>query len=92
MPRFRSPIQLAFAKLVGGVVLLDAVAIAAFEMGHVADRGAVFLQRYVIAWTVASALVAAWGLWHVKRARRELATGPDGQPRRSVRPRASRLA
>jgi hypothetical protein len=71
MRRARSPVQLAFAKLVGGIVLLDAVAIAAFELGHVADRGAVFLQRYVIGWTVASALVAAWGLWHVKRARRD---------------------
>lgn len=62
--------QRAFAKLVGGIVALDLVAIGVFEWGRVAERGSVVIQRYVIGWTVASALVAAWGLYHVRRARR----------------------
>jgi hypothetical protein len=62
--------QRAFAKLVGGVVVLDAVAISVFEWGHVQARGPAFVQRYVTGWTLASAAVAGWGLWQVKRARR----------------------
>lgn len=62
--------QRAFLKLVGGIVVLDAAAIAVFELEHVAQRSHVFLERYVVAWTIASALVAAWGLAQVKRARR----------------------
>ncbi len=60
----------AFAKLVGAVVALDIVAIAAFQLGHVDARGPVFLQRYVVVWTLSSALVVGWGLWQVKQARR----------------------
>lgn len=70
MPHSSSPVRSAFARLVGAVVALDAVAIAAFKFGHVAARGRVFLQRYVVAWTLASALVAGWGLWQVQQARR----------------------
>ncbi len=62
--------RFAFAKLVGAVVALDVVAIAIFKFGHVDARGPVFLQRYVVAWTLASALVAGWGLWQVQQARR----------------------
>ncbi|MDE3127507.1 MAG: hypothetical protein KGL38_05845 [Gemmatimonadota bacterium] len=70
MPASRSPMQRAFAKLLGGIVALDLVAIGIFEWGHVAQRGPVVVQRYVIGWTAASALVAAWGLYQVKQARR----------------------
>jgi hypothetical protein len=81
MPAFRSPMQRAFAKLVGGIVALDVVAIGLFEAGHVAQRGRQFLEGYVIVWTVASALVAAWGLYQVKQARRAWRRGGSGAPR-----------
>ncbi len=70
MPPASSSIGAAFAKLVGGIVALDAVAIAAFKLGHVDARGPAFLRNYVVGWTLASALVAGWGLWQVKQARR----------------------
>ncbi len=70
MPALRSPLQRAFARLVGGIVALDIVAIGIFEWGHVPERGPAMVQRYVVGWTVASALVAAWGLYQVKQARR----------------------
>jgi hypothetical protein len=67
----RSPsVRMAFAKLVGAVVALDIVAIAVLKLGHVDTRGPAVLQRYVVVWTLASALVAGWGLWQVQRARR----------------------
>jgi hypothetical protein len=63
--------QRAFAKLVGGIVALDVAAIAVFKLWHVAERGPVVAERYVIGWMLASALVAAWGLQQVRRARRD---------------------
>lgn len=75
MPAFRSSLQRAFAKLVGGIVVLDVVAIGIFEGAHIARRGPTVLERYVIGWMLASALVAAWGLYQVKQARRDWRRG-----------------
>ncbi len=82
MPTTRSPLQRAFLKLVGGIVALDVVAIGIFEGMHVAQRGQTVLERYIIGWMLASALVAAWGLYQVKQARRDWRRGRgSGAPR-----------
>lgn len=77
----------AFAQLVGAVVALDVMAIAIYKVAGIEQRGGQVLQSYVVVWTLASALAAAWGLWKVKQARnamrrdRMAGTGRSGAPR-----------
>ena len=65
-----SPAIRALAQLVGAIVVLDAIAVAVLRASHLEQRGGHALYVFVVGWTLASALVAAWGLWRVKAARR----------------------
>ncbi|HVB31732.1 MAG TPA: hypothetical protein VNE60_09435 [Gemmatimonadaceae bacterium] len=77
--RTQSPATRALAQLVGAIVVLDAIAVAVLKASHLEQRGGHALYVFVVGWTLVSALVAAWGLWRVKAARR--ARRGSGAPR-----------
>jgi hypothetical protein len=55
--------------MMGAILVLDLVAIAAFKLMHMDARPDRTRTTFVAAWTLVSALVAAWGLVGVRKAR-----------------------
>ena len=56
-------------RMAVAIVVLDVVAILAFKLGGVEQRSLRIRYGFVGAWTVASALVVAFGMRAVRRAR-----------------------
>ena len=70
--------RLYLFQMVIGVVVLDAIAIAAFRFTSLRDAGPDARLAFTVVWTVATALIVGIGLRRIRRSR----GGPPGATRR----------
>ena len=69
MPRLRSPAHRHLVVMVVSVVVLHAVAIAAYHLADLAAASRPVRTAFTAAWTIATAVIVGVGLGRIRKAR-----------------------